>query len=195
MADQSLQRLNRLTNDDENGNNIKYTKNQSQLSDDGDYNVSEERYGGVGVADDDDGDGMEVQLRTTTEYNTEEINMNSPDSPKKIITDSAHATHESNNDNDDANNDDDADDDNDDPYGHADVHTDADNNSIYDGCDDDPDTDDEELNENIDGDSDDGDGARSKFGIREHRESRMTARRSTLWDSVSDEVHFSREKQ
>ncbi|KAL7457087.1 hypothetical protein ACHAWC_009880 [Mediolabrus comicus] len=93
MADQSLQRLNRL----EDGNNIKYTKNQSQLSDDGDYNVSEERYGG-GVAD--DGDGMEVQLRTT-EYNTEEVDMNSPDSPKKIITDSAHATHESNHNNDD----------------------------------------------------------------------------------------------
>src|SRR5210317_2551205 len=101
MADKSLQRLNRLANDDEDGNNIKYTKNQSQLSDDGDYNVSEERYGG-GVAD---GDGMEVQLRTT-EYNTEEVDMNSPDSPKKIITtDSAHATHESNDntDNDDAN--------------------------------------------------------------------------------------------
>src|SRR5210317_214018 len=104
MADKSLQRLNRLTNDDEDGNNIKYnTKNQSQLSDDGDYNVSEERYGG-GVAG--DGDGMEVQLRTT-EYNTEEVDMNSPDSPKKIITDSAHATHESNDNtdnNDDANN-------------------------------------------------------------------------------------------
>jgi hypothetical protein len=98
MADQSLQRLNRL---EDGNNNIKYTKNQSQLSDDGDYNVSEERYGG-GVAD---GDGMEVQLRTT-EYNTEEVDMNSPDSPKKIITDSAHATHESNNNNDD--NDDDA---------------------------------------------------------------------------------------
>jgi hypothetical protein len=97
MADQSLQRLNRL---EDGNNNIKYTKNQSQLSDDGDYNVSEERYGG-GVAD---GDGMEVQLRTT-EYNTEEVDMNSPDSPKKIITDSAHATHESHN-NDD--NDDDA---------------------------------------------------------------------------------------
>jgi hypothetical protein len=99
MADQSLQRLNRLANDDDDGNNIKYTKNQSQLSDDGDYNVSEERYGG-GVAADDDGDGMEVQLRT-------EVDMNSPDSPKKIITDSAHATHESNNndnDNDDVNN-------------------------------------------------------------------------------------------
>ena len=93
MADQSLQRLNRL---EDGNNNTKYTKNQSQLSDDGDYNVSEERYGG-GVAD---GDGMEVQLRTT-EYNTEEVDMNSPDSPKKIITDSAHATHESNNNNDD----------------------------------------------------------------------------------------------
>ena len=108
MADQSLQRLNRLANDDEDGNNIKYTKNQSQLSDDGDYNVSEERYGA------NDGDGMEVQLRTTTtEYNTEEVDMNSPDSPKKIITDSAHATHESNNDNDD--NDDDANNNNNNP--------------------------------------------------------------------------------
>jgi len=98
MADQSLQRLNRL---EDGNNNTKYTKNQSQLSDDGDYNVSEERYGG-GVAD---GDGMEVQLRTT-EYNTEEVDMNSPDSPKKIITDSAHATHESNNNNNDDDDDD-----------------------------------------------------------------------------------------
>lgn len=96
MADQSLQRLNRLTNDGEGGNNIKYTKNQSQLSDDGDYNVSEERFG---TAD----DGVEVR------YNTEEVDMNSPDSPKKIISDSAHATQESfggndGNDNDDGNN-------------------------------------------------------------------------------------------
>ena len=60
-----------------------------------------------------------------------------------------------------------------------------------DGCDDDPDSDDDDLNENIDGDSDDGDGACAKFGFRAPRKSRMPARRSTLWDSVSDQVHFS----
>ena len=60
-----------------------------------------------------------------------------------------------------------------------------------DGCDDDPDTDDDDLNDNIDGDSDDGDGVRSKFGFRVPRRSQMSNRRSTLWDSVSDEVHLS----
>ena len=84
--------------------------------------------------------------------------------------------------------------DDDDPYGHDDVHADDDDNRMDDGCDDDPDTDDDDLNENIDGDSDDGDGAHSKFGFRVPRKSRMPARRSTLWDSVNDEVHFSQEK-
>ena len=63
-----------------------------------------------------------------------------------------------------------------------------------DDCDDDPDADDNDLNENIDGDSDACEGARSKFGFRVPRKSPMPARRSTLWDSVSDEVHFSQEK-
>ena len=45
--------------------------------------------------------------------------------------------------------------------------------------------------DHIDGDSDDVEGARSKFGFRVPRKSPMPARRSTLWDSVSDEVHLS----
>ena len=77
-------------------------------------------------------------------------------------------------------------DDGDDPY----CHDDDDDNHMDDDCDDDHDTDDNDINGSIDGDSDDGDGAHSKFGFRVPRKSRMPARRSTLWDSVSDEVHF-----
>ena len=66
------------------GSRPSYKQNQSQLSDDGDYNVSEERY----VTG-----GQEVQLNDSPqsqEY-TEEVDMNSPDelSPRKKMADNS----------------------------------------------------------------------------------------------------------
>eukprot|EP00984_Skeletonema_dohrnii_P012660 scaffold5165_cov53-Skeletonema_dohrnii-CCMP3373.AAC.1 len=90
MADTSLQRIG--------GGRPSFKKNQSQLSDDGDYNVSEERYTG----------GQEVQLNSSRNNNspqsqeyTEELDMNTPDeSPRvKKINDSGHAANNSGGDN------------------------------------------------------------------------------------------------
>ena len=80
-------------------NNKNYlNKGQSQLTDDGDYNVSEERYGEVGSSGGGGGGGhgMEVQLfnfnknssqhSSAKGYNKVEVDMNSPDSPLRYST-------------------------------------------------------------------------------------------------------------